>query len=985
MKKLQSKRVDRGGARKNLYSEMNSSDDWDAQNQAAMNRLAETWKGDIKSLYEKLQSVRAKERTEMENRGLVDKQDVRKTLDQAIKFTGSCTDMCPVFERVRRTFENNVAPWERNASGKIDRGLAIKAFSRPAAGQPPPLPSDVRPPAVLQRTLAFLIDNVIPNLPESHAFLWDRTRSIRQDFTYQNYTGPEAIDCNERIARIHIVCLHVLAGSNIEYSRQQELEQFNKALQTLSEFYEDTRKLGGQCPNEAEFQAYRLLSHIRDADLERQVQSLPMHILLDPQVQLVLELRKLAQQNNITERGYTNTENASNMYSRFFKLLRTSSVPYLFACLAEVHFNDIRMWALKSMSSGYHKRGKPYVAAHLAKVLGCDSEQELLDLCDHWELTRKRDDGIECIDVTSWNEQRTLSKPPAKQAYSKTIVEIKQGTLTLQQYINGTSSRGNDTTIPLKISNSTSLPITHSRASMGILPEPSVSAFANVNATPSRSGALSGNFVKPESLESISKSNHVYEPKKDIYDMNRQRSQQMKSVSPLAHQNSFVFGGHSINEVFNTPMLSNQKPDLGQKSKKRSFSSEDNFHSSETSSHVENARINPSLFQTLDSPSTLNRISTGALSTSSIKSPFSTSSVPETSKSSATVFSKPYRNISRDLLKSECDDVIRSVVASEIKSIISNSVSIHTKELERKTRFWSNLSTELFSSMVFDNTWQACEEALSDHFRRSALLKSTLKMISMTAKRAKNSADLRKKRQEQVNDAAMLLGRPIKKQRLTKKRSLNSLSEEERVILMQEQRRVVLDLWKPLDLERVFVTYIAKKFSNAGVLDGIIDVNVFTSDWHSSSGIWLRKKFGLEWCDNKFVRNIESKNVNVSFASMSDDEDTYENVACLVFQCGLTGTENNIEAESKLRFDSEALLEALKRLYKFSVYSISLLVLYWSFEGISNNEVYQALHLDQLLNPRYGLVSSIGFVTIDDVSELDMNAAIQYMAKSIVI
>ena len=35
-----------------------------------------------------------------------------------------------------------------------------------------------------------------------------------------------------------------MAGSDVEYSQQQELEQFNKALQTLMEIYQDVRNNG---------------------------------------------------------------------------------------------------------------------------------------------------------------------------------------------------------------------------------------------------------------------------------------------------------------------------------------------------------------------------------------------------------------------------------------------------------------------------------------------------------------------------------------------------------------------------------------------------------------------------------------------------------------------------------------------------------------------------------------------------------------------
>lgn len=40
-------------------------------------------------------------------------------------------------------------------TGRIDKSRAVKAFHRPAAGNEQPLPSDVRPPAVLVVSLNF--------------------------------------------------------------------------------------------------------------------------------------------------------------------------------------------------------------------------------------------------------------------------------------------------------------------------------------------------------------------------------------------------------------------------------------------------------------------------------------------------------------------------------------------------------------------------------------------------------------------------------------------------------------------------------------------------------------------------------------------------------------------------------------------------------------------------------------------------------------
>src|SRR5699024_2766223 len=146
---------------------------------------------------------------------------------------------------------------------------------------------------------------------------------------YQNFFGPEAIDCNERIVRIHLVSLHIMAGSDVEYSQQQELEQFNKALQTLIEIYQDIRNHGGKAPNEAEFRSYYLLSHLRDPELEREIQELPMDILNNKQVQLALMFRNMVSQNNIVERGYHNSVGALNLFLEFFKIVYSPETPFL--------------------------------------------------------------------------------------------------------------------------------------------------------------------------------------------------------------------------------------------------------------------------------------------------------------------------------------------------------------------------------------------------------------------------------------------------------------------------------------------------------------------------------------------------------------------------------------------------------------------------------------------------------------------------------
>jgi len=132
--------------------------------------------------------------------------------------------------RLRGTASSHAAwPAQYPGTTRIDPARAVKAFHRPAAGNDQPLPSDVRPPPVLHSTLDYLFHTLLPTLPlaTTHPFIRDRTRSIRQDFTVQNVRGRSAIECNERIARYHILAVGTLREQS-GFSESQELEQLRK-------------------------------------------------------------------------------------------------------------------------------------------------------------------------------------------------------------------------------------------------------------------------------------------------------------------------------------------------------------------------------------------------------------------------------------------------------------------------------------------------------------------------------------------------------------------------------------------------------------------------------------------------------------------------------------------------------------------------------------------------------------------------------------
>lgn len=297
----------------------------------------------------------------------------------------------------------------------------VKRFRRSAAGYDEQLPSDIRPPAVLKKTLDYLFDEVVGG-PESlatvHKFVWDRTRGIRNDFSIQQVTKIAdlkiAIECFERIARFHILALHQLSreGDQVEFDHHQEREQLNNTLLSLIYYYDDSRHRLVS-PNEAEFRAYCIIFEIQDQrpDLEDRAQNWPRPVLKDPRVQTALKLYAAAA-NTSDEQGplrpRTPFTTAQANCGKFWQIVQSNAVSYVMACVAEIYFNLVRSAALEAIWIAYKgKRGGPtkmedWGLEDLTFALGFDNQDQTCSFCEDHELqVHEKDDGGRFVDLGS--------------------------------------------------------------------------------------------------------------------------------------------------------------------------------------------------------------------------------------------------------------------------------------------------------------------------------------------------------------------------------------------------------------------------------------------------------------------------------------------------------------------------------------------------------------------------------------------------------
>lgn len=405
----------------------------------------------IKSFWDETKEYRAKVRKVLMNNGLIDDPDKPKKLSEAIDFKGTCEEMCPRFEQITRIMEHDVKNAEKEMAFDGSMWPApdkmIKAYGRSSAGQDAPLPSDIRTPGALRRTLDYLIKDVLGeehSLPTVHNFLWDRTRSIRRDFTFQqaSLTATDYLDevyCLETIARFHVVALHQMSdptNTSDDFSEHQEVEQLGRTLLSLIHTYEDCKAQGIQCENEAEFRAYFVVYHARNPAMMEAVQDWGREFWESDDIQTATSLVECLHtiwEINGPLKPHSASDIALNMYNRFFDIIQQPEISYTMACFAEIHFTSVRKTALMTILSAYRKQRDQttdWTLAALNSYLRFDSPDDVEEFVEAHGLNIKDTSGDAYLDFDSGS---SLMEPEVKikQPHSTKLVERKRGQKSL--------------------------------------------------------------------------------------------------------------------------------------------------------------------------------------------------------------------------------------------------------------------------------------------------------------------------------------------------------------------------------------------------------------------------------------------------------------------------------------------------------------------------------------------------------------------------
>uniref|UniRef100_A0A8L7T2N4 SAC3/GANP/THP3 conserved domain-containing protein n=2 Tax=Brugia malayi TaxID=6279 RepID=A0A8L7T2N4_BRUMA len=343
------------------------------------------------------------ERDRLMHRGRLKSTDV----DNATVMQGSCCDMCPEKERYMRVVQKRLSAYECHDDGSIAPELTVKEYSRSAADQEEPLPHELRPADVLQRTMNYLVGKIANHVPETdeelaqwYDFLWNRTRAIRKDITQQMMVNETAVTLIEQCVRLHIFASHRLCELNFnEFDQKMNTENLSKSLQSLRYLYDDLAKKGVHYSSEAEFRAYEIMLNLSDSNVFRQALTYRREILEAGSVRLAIRLFTCLQNQN---------------YVRFFRLLKNDAT-YLQCCLCHRFFNRMRHQAMYAISHSIFIMGK-YPVNKFVQLLGFDDRDASLQFLGCYNVRRNNDmdTGEELMHMSKAQLIESIEEPPSK-------------------------------------------------------------------------------------------------------------------------------------------------------------------------------------------------------------------------------------------------------------------------------------------------------------------------------------------------------------------------------------------------------------------------------------------------------------------------------------------------------------------------------------------------------------------------------------------
>ncbi|XP_061894326.1 SAC3 domain-containing protein 1 [Entelurus aequoreus] len=334
---------------------------------------------------------------------------------------GICQTMCPAVELQKRETQNRLhrfemlAGTEKDRRPRVDPLRAVKEYTRPAAGKDATNTADLRPPAVLLKTVCYLIDEVAadPHLcpwTEVYSFVFDRLRSIKQDMIIQRVHGPECAAILERTVRFLIYASYRLCGEPLRlYDPRINDTHLQENLSWLLDCYAQGT---AHHAKQEEFHALSLLYNLGSFQAAQHIMKLPTQLRRSPAVALALSINRAFLERNPV------------------RLLRLASrLTFLQGCALHRHLMASRKDLLLIYSHGYNSRNCRFPLDILSKLLFLDNSLATV-LCQTYGVEVNQENQVAFSKAAfSEPEQEKLSCPLFHNVLEKKLKDVTIGNI----------------------------------------------------------------------------------------------------------------------------------------------------------------------------------------------------------------------------------------------------------------------------------------------------------------------------------------------------------------------------------------------------------------------------------------------------------------------------------------------------------------------------------------------------------------------------
>ncbi|XP_012448959.1 SAC3 family protein C isoform X1 [Gossypium raimondii] len=349
--------------------------------------------------------------------GINQQQEEQEAREDVGSIIGTCPFMCPDGERAQRERLRDLAVFERlhGDPRKTSPSLAVKKFCRTISVKHVQA-SDVRPLAVLEDTLNYLLnllDSSEHPFEVVHDFIFDRTRSIRQDLSMQHIVNDRAICMYEKMVKFHVIShqrLRNCTSSSISSLQYLNMEQLTKALASLYVLYAANRNNNFVYKNEAQFRSFYVLLHLdsKNQQMEESLsywfRNVPSPVMKSKEMHFARQVLRFYRMGN---------------YKRFLCTV-SSEASYLQYCIIEPNVNEVRALAISYINNCCYKL-HPYPLEQLSKLLMM-KELDVESLCHACGLKITSDDG----ENKSLPTKQTTFSIPKESLQSYELVGLQQ-------------------------------------------------------------------------------------------------------------------------------------------------------------------------------------------------------------------------------------------------------------------------------------------------------------------------------------------------------------------------------------------------------------------------------------------------------------------------------------------------------------------------------------------------------------------------------